>query len=108
MSGATTTAPNDLVAGLGLIDFVGDRLTIDMDSLSVLNGQFAGTTIDIDFAGGKDVDLGAIIGIVIPSPLAILNDQVLLAGTGASGTLQHAADHPQQFRHRRRRRRRYE
>jgi hypothetical protein len=67
---------NDIVLGLGLIDFVGDRLTIDMDSLAVLNGQFAGTAIDIDFAGGKDIDLGAIIGVVIPSPLDILNDQV--------------------------------
>src|SRR5262249_22589899 len=79
----------DVVAGLGLIDFIGDTLTVDLDSLSVLNGQFAGTAIDIDFAGGKDIDLGAIVGIVIPSPLDILNDQVVLAGTGAGGTLQH-------------------
>lgn len=79
----------DIVLGLGLKDFVGDRLTIDMDSLSVLNGQFAGTTIDIDFAGGKDVDLGAIVGVVLPSPSTILDDQMVLAGTVAGGAIQH-------------------
>ena len=75
---------------ISLIDFVGDRLTIDLDSLSVLNGLFGGTAIDIDFAGGKDIDLGNILGIVIPSPLDILNDQVILAGNGSGGAVQHA------------------
>lgn len=79
---------NDVVLGLGLIDFIGDRLTVEMDSLTVLNGQFSGTPIDIKFAGGKDIDLGEIIGVEIPSPLDILNDQVVLVGTGAGGTIE--------------------
>jgi len=75
---------NQLPAGLSLIDFVGDKLTLDLDSLSVLDAQFGGTTIDLDFAGGKDLDIGAIVGIAIPSPLNILDDQVILAGNGGT------------------------
>lgn len=61
----------DIVAGLSLIDFVGDKLTVDLDSLSVLDGQFGGTPIAIDFAGGKDIDIGGILGIgTLPVPLA--------------------------------------
>ncbi len=73
----------DIVAGLSLIDFVGDKLTVDLDSLSVLDGQFGGTTIDIDFAGGKDIDIGDLIGIgTLPVPLA--NDQLILTGNGGT------------------------
>jgi hypothetical protein len=79
---------SDIALGLSLKDFVGDRLTIDMDSLAVLNSQYVGTPVSIDFDGGKDVDTGAIIGVAIPSPLNILNDQVVLVGTGAGGAIQ--------------------
>jgi len=37
-----------------LIDFVGDKITVDLDSLSVLNGQFAGTPIEIDRNAYRD------------------------------------------------------
>jgi len=67
---------------LSLIDFIGDKVTVDTDSLSVLNARFAGTKIDIDFAGGKDIDIGSLIGIQLPLPLA--NDQVVLSGNGGS------------------------
>src|SRR5262249_29780122 len=73
----------DIVAGLSLIDFVGDKLTVDADSLSVLNSQFASTTIDIKFVGGKDIDIGNILGIgTLPVPLA--NDQLLVTGNGGT------------------------
>ena len=61
----------DIIAGLSLIDFVGDRLTVDLDSLSVLDTQFGGTTVDIKFVGGKDIDIGTMVGIgPLPVPLA--------------------------------------
>ena len=47
-------------SGLAFRDFIGDKLTIDLDSLSHLNGQYIGTDINIDFAGGKDIDLVSI------------------------------------------------
>ena len=72
----------DIVAGLSLLDFVGDKLTVELDTLSLLDGSFAGTPIEIDFEGGKDIDLGAIFGVTLPLPLA--NDQVII--TGNSGT----------------------
>src|SRR5262245_4772753 len=72
-------AHNDKIS---LIDFVGDRLTVNMDSLSALNAQFGGTAIDIDFAGGKDIDIGNLIGIPLPAFLG--NDQVVLKGDGGS------------------------
>lgn len=73
----------DIVAGLSLIDFVGDKLTLDLDSLAVLNGVFGGTTVDIKFVGGKDIDIGDILGIgTLPVPLA--NDQLILTGNGGT------------------------
>ncbi|HYC46066.1 MAG TPA: LEPR-XLL domain-containing protein, partial [Burkholderiales bacterium] len=79
-------------ASIGLNDFIGDKITVDIDSLGVLNGQFAGTTIDIDFNGGKDIDLGDILGIELP--LDLTNDQLILAGDGplaiAHGTKVHS------------------
>src|SRR5262245_19328379 len=78
-----------LGSGLNLSDFIGDKITIDLGSLSALDGQFGGTTIDIDFAGGKDIDLGTILGLG-PSPLDMFaNDQLILIGDG--GTFN---DHP--------------
>lgn len=41
-----------------MIDFVGDKITVNLDSLSVLNSQFDGTPIEIDFDGGKEHRLG--------------------------------------------------
>jgi len=73
----------DIVAGLSLIDFVGDKLTVDLDSLSVLDGQFGGTTIDIDFTGGKDIDIGTILGIG-PLPVPLANDQLIVIGNGGT------------------------
>ena len=67
---------------LSLIDFIGDTLKVDMDTLSTLDALFGGTTIDIDFAGGKDFDLGAILGISLP--LGLGNDQVVLSGDGGT------------------------
>src|SRR5262249_40821663 len=73
----------DIVAGLSLIDFVGDKLTVDLDSLSVLNSTSGGTTVDIKFVGGKDIDIGNILGIgTLPVPLA--NDQLIVTGNGGT------------------------
>ncbi|MDB5974591.1 MAG: hypothetical protein JWR07_1351, partial [Nevskia sp.] len=69
-------------SSIGLNDFIGDKLTIDTESLAVLNGQFGANQIEIDFNGGKDIDLGNILGITLP--LSIANDQVVLAGDGAA------------------------
>ena len=70
-------------SGLNLSDFIGDKLTIDLDSLNVLDAQFAGTTIDIDFAGGKDIDIGSILGLG-PLPVPIANDQLILSGNAGT------------------------
>ena len=72
----------DIVAGLSLIDFVGDKLTVELDTLAVLDGTFSGTPIEIDFEGGKDIDLGAIFGVTFPVPLG--NDQVIVTANGST------------------------
>ena len=77
--------------GLSLSDIIGDKITVDTDSLGLLNGQFAGP-IHIDFDGGKDIDLFSFFGILPPSPLNVFNDQLILSDDSDTfgGSLDHA------------------
>ena len=78
--------------GLSLSDLVGDKIKVDTDSLGLLNGHFDGVAIDIDFAGGKDLDIGHFFGVLLPSPLDVMNDQLRLNddSNNFSGTLAHS------------------
>src|SRR5262249_28580807 len=59
--------------------------------LKVLNGHFNTTTTDIKFDGGKDTDLGQILGIPALSSLPLGNDQMILTTDGKTTSL---TDHP--------------
>jgi hypothetical protein len=65
--------------GLSLSDIIGDKLTIDTDSLGLLNGRFGGNAVNINFIGGRDLDLLSYFNITLPPPLDALNDQMILS-----------------------------